>query len=119
MSRHHILPPIVYTPAPKPKKVENRPKARGIRKAGVAASEDVGETEASGEAAGFAGPAGVAAQAPADSPVLADAAERRIPSTTGKLSENTLHALLQAQEQEQQGAAGIASSAADTWKHQN
>jgi hypothetical protein len=118
MSRHHILPPIIYTPAPKPKKVENRPKARGIRKAGVAASEDVDETEATGEVAGFAGPAGVAAHAPPDSSVPAEAAERRIPSTTGKLSENTLHALLQAQEQEQeqQGPAGIAGNAADTWK---
>ena len=118
MSRHHILPPIVYTPAPKPKKVENRPKARGIRKSGVAASEEVDDTEASGEVAGFAGPAEVAAQAPADSSLPAEAAERRMPSTTGKLSESTLHALLQAQEQEQeqQGPAAIASNAADTRK---
>jgi hypothetical protein len=116
VSRHHILPPIIYTPAPKPKKVENRPKARGIRQTGVAASEDADDTEATGEVAGFAAPAEVAAQPPADSSMPAEAAERRMPSTTGKLGESTLHALLQAQEEEQEGAAAIAGNAADTWK---
>ena len=50
MSRHHILPPIVYTPAPpKPKKTERRPKTSSLQKSGVAASDEAGEAEETGE----------------------------------------------------------------------
>lgn len=104
MSRHHILPPIVYTPAPpKPKKTERRPRTSALQKSGAAASGDVGETSETGEV--FA--SGTPAQAPVhprDPFAPVESAERRIPSTTGKLSEGTLKELLLAQEKDQQGA---------------
>jgi hypothetical protein len=105
MSRHHILPPIVYTPAPpKPKKTERRPRTSALQKSGAAASGDVGETEETGEV--FT--SGTPAQAPVhprDPFAPVESAERRIPSTTGKLSDGTLKELLLAQERDQQGAA--------------
>ena len=105
MSRHHILPPIVYTPAPpKSKKTERRPRTSALQKSGAAASGDVGETQETGEV--FT--SGTLAQAPVHprgpfAPV--ESAERRIPSTTGKLSDGTLKELLLAQERDQQGTA--------------
>ena len=105
MSRHHILPPIVYTPAPpKPKKTERRPRTSALQKSGAAASGDVGETEETGEV--FT--SGTPAQAPVhprDPFAPVESAERRIPSTTGKLSDGTLKELLLAQERDQQGTA--------------
>jgi hypothetical protein len=98
VSRHHILPPIIYTPAPKPKKAESRPNIRRIQKKGVAASEDVGEAEETGEVFGPGGPTRASAHRPQDSSMPIETAERRIPSTTGKLSESTLKELLLAQE---------------------
>ena len=106
MSRHHILPPIVYTPAPpKPKKTERRPKTSAMQKSGVAASDEAGETEEASEVftAGATARAGV--HAPSDPFTPIESAEHKIPSTTGKLSEGTLKELLQAQEQDQPTAA--------------
>ena len=100
MSRHHILPPIIYTPAPpKPKQTRRR---RGVGYAKGTSEAD--ETEETGEAAHTA-PARGAAALPQHSPPI-EAAERRIPSTTGKLSESTLKELLLAQEHEQDSAPG-------------
>jgi hypothetical protein len=105
MSRHHILPPIVYTPAPpKPKKTERRPRTSALQKSGAAASGDVGETQETSEV--FT--SGPPAQAPVhrrDPFAPVESAERRIPSTTGKLSDGTLKELLLAQERDQQGTA--------------
>ena len=98
VSRHHILPPIVYTPAP-PKPKETR------RRRGVGTSEAAGETdetEEAGEASHTAPARGAAALPQPSTP--RGAAERHIPSTTGKLSESTLKELLLAQEKEQDGA---------------
>jgi hypothetical protein len=93
VSRHHIPPPLVYTPAPpKPKETRRR---RGIR--GAAAADDVDEVVETGEAAP-ATPMRNAAPLPLAVPV--EAAERKTPSTTGNLSADTLKALLTAQEQE-------------------
>ena len=105
MSRHHILPPIVYTPAP-PKPKETR------RRRGVGYSEATGEadeTEEAGEAAHTA-PARSATALPQPS-TPANAAERHIPPTTGKLSDGTLKELLLAQEQES-APGGAAAPAA-------
>jgi hypothetical protein len=102
MSRHHILPPIVYTPAPpKPKKTERRARTSALKKSEAAASEDVGDTQQAGEVftSGATAPAQVHPQDPF-APV--ESAEHRIPSTTGKLSDGTLKELLLAQEQEQE-----------------
>ena len=98
MSRHHMLPPIVYTPAPpKPKKTE--------RRRGVGYSQEAGEaevTEAAGDISHAAAP-----QRPSTLPrhsLPVEAAERRLHSTTGKLSDDTLKELLLVQEQDQESA---------------
>ena len=101
MSRHHILPPIIYTPAPpKPKQTRRR---RGVGYAKGTSEAD--ETEEAGEAAHTAPTRGAAALP--QHPLPLEAAERRIPSTTGKLSESTLKELLLAQEHGQDSAPGI------------
>jgi hypothetical protein len=92
-----MLPPIVYTPAPpKPKETRRR---RGVGSLqGKRAADGVDETEETGEAARTA-PAPNAAALPQHSPPI-EAAERRVHSTTGNLSEGTLKAMLEVQEQE-------------------
>lgn len=97
MSRHHTLPPIVYTPAPpKPKETKRRRSAGALQ--GKRAADGVDETEETGEAAHTA-PARGAAALPQHSPLI-EAAERRVHSTTGNLSDGTLKAMLEVQEQE-------------------
>jgi hypothetical protein len=45
MSRHHMLPPIIYVPQPKPKKIESRKSRIQMRSAGsIDDSDDVEET---------------------------------------------------------------------------
>ena len=97
MSRHHILPPIVYTPEPpKPKQTERRRGVGSLK--GKGATDDVDETEEAGEVFGSA-PARTAPALPPHSTAV-EATERRMPSTTGKLSGDTLKAMLEAQEQD-------------------
>ena len=94
MSRHHILPPIVYTPAPpKPKETRRR---RGIL--GASSADEVEETAEAAETTGTA-PARNAAALPQHAKTV-EPAERRRHSTTGNLSVDTLKVLLDAQEQE-------------------
>jgi hypothetical protein len=102
VSRHHILPPIVYTPAPpKPKETRRR---RGVGSAQGAA--DVDETEEASEATNAAPARSAQALPQHQTPV--EAAERRTHSTTGNLSDGTLKAMLEVQEQEAAPAtAGI------------
>jgi hypothetical protein len=109
VSRHHILPPIVYTPVPQPKKAESRRNVRGLQKKGE--SEDVGETEEAGEISVYGAlvPAGARPSQDPSTPI--EGAERRIPSTTGKLSNDTLKELLLAQEQESAPAVNAAPAA--------
>ena len=97
MSRHHILPPIVYTPEP-PKPNETR-RRRGV--GSVYGKPATDETEDETEDASDLANTGPLRNSPLpqnQTPV--EAAERRIPSTTGHLSEDTLKALLEAQEDE-------------------
>lgn len=92
MSRHHILPPIEYRPAPpKPKKTTRRGAIRAKRAAD--GSEGPEET---GEVADTA-PASHSSVLP-QSMTRGKTAEQRIPSTTGKLSDGTLKAMLEVQE---------------------
>jgi hypothetical protein len=107
VSRHHILPPIVYTPAPpKPKETRRRRGVGNIQ--GKGATDEAEET---GEIPGFGTPARAAAPPPQDAFAPVDSAGRRIPSTTGKLSDNTLTELLLAQEHDQESAPGVGGAA--------
>ena len=93
MSRHHILPPIVYTPEPpKPKETRRR---RRVGDAGTTGG--VEETDEANEAETTT-PVRNTAVPPHARPV--ESVERRTPSTTGKLSDDTLKALLAVQEEE-------------------
>jgi hypothetical protein len=91
MSRHHMLPPIVYVPQPKPKKIETRKSRIQMRVAGAVGA--VGETD---ETYQPAGPTIAGLLLQNFSPI--EGAENKPPSTTGLLSDGTLKAMLQAQE---------------------
>ena len=97
VSRHHTLPPIIYTPAPpKPKKAERRRGVWSVK--GKRAADDADATEETGETS-HAVPARNASPLPQHSTPV-ESTERRIHSTTGNLSEGTLKAMLEVQEQE-------------------
>ena len=107
MSRHHTLPPIVYTPTPlKPKKAERR---RGVWSVKSKRAADEAEaTEETGETA-HAAPARSASPLPQHA-MPVEATERRIHSTTGHLSEGTLKTMLEVQEAAQ-GGGGVRTAA--------
>jgi hypothetical protein len=97
MSRHHVtLPPIVYTPEP-PKPKEARRRRRVGYTQGTGATDEADETDETGTAAAVRN----AALPQHSRPV--EAVERRNASTTGKLSADTLKALLEVQEESGQG----------------
>lgn len=94
MSRHHILPPVIYTPPP-PKPKETRRRRRIGDAQGASATE---ETEEPGTVASVRETA-----LPQHSRAV-ETVERRNSSTSGKLSADTLQALLAAQEESGNGA---------------
>ena len=104
MSRHHITPPAVYMPPP-PKPKETR------RKRGVGYSQAAGETEEAGESDETAAAKTARAAGVPQHQIPVEAAERRIPSPNGKLSDDTLKAMLEAQERD--GEPGTAGSTAN------
>jgi hypothetical protein len=96
MSRHHMLPPIVYAPPPKPKKIETR--KRRIQVGGAGTVDDMDETGETHETTGF-GPSRPAGNKPPlqnFSPI--EGSERKPQHPKGRLSENTLKVMLEAQE---------------------
>ena len=95
MSRHHILPPIVYTPEP-PKPKEARRK-RGVGYArGAGLTEETDEAEGVGETPRTTQPRAASALPQHSTPV--ESTELRVPSPNGKLSDDTLKAMLEVQE---------------------
>ena len=88
MSRHHITPPAIYTPPPpKPKEARRR------RSVGYAsAAEGMGEAGETSETP--------QARALPQHQRPVEAAERRIPSPNGKLSDDMLKAMIEMQEKE-------------------
>jgi hypothetical protein len=96
MSHHHILPPIAYTPPPKPKKIETRKRRINVGDAG--AIDDTDETGETHEATGFgpSTPSGNKPPLPNFTPI--EGSERKPQHPGGRLSENTLKVMLQAQE---------------------
>lgn len=96
MSRHHMLPPIIYTPPPKPKKIENRKSRIQHRSAGkIRDAADVDEAEATSE---LGSPAPLSNKASLQAQLPIEGSERKPPSTYGYLSEGTVKALLVTQE---------------------
>jgi hypothetical protein len=95
MSRHHMLPPIIYAPPPRPKKIESRKSRIQLRSTGIVRnSSEIDETE---ETSGLDRPTPVAYKPPMDTEIKE--LERKPKSTTGLLDEGTLKAMLLAQEQ--------------------
>jgi len=91
MSRHHILPPITYTPPPPPK-IEKKRRRIGVR--------EMDDPEEAAEAEATASPRSTLAPRklpPANFPAI-EGADRKPKNPTGRLSESTLTAMLQVQE---------------------
>jgi hypothetical protein len=95
MSRHHILPPITYTPEPRPKKIETRKRRINVGDAsGIDDLDETGETQTFGPAT----PAGGKPALPNFTPI--EGSEQKPQHPRGRLSESTLKVMLQAQELE-------------------
>ena len=96
MSRHHILPPAVYSPPP-PKPKETK------RKRGIGSTQAARETDEAGEAEETSEASRTTQARSASVPqrqLPVEGAERKIPSPNGKLSDVTLKAMLEAQEKD-------------------
>ncbi|MDB5639705.1 MAG: hypothetical protein JWP51_4613 [Bradyrhizobium sp.] len=98
MSRHHMLPPIVYVPQPKPRKIENR-KSR-IQARSADRIEDSGDVEETYQPLGPTRSA-LAGNTRLESFPPIEGLERNPRSPAGPLSEDTLKVMLLAQELEQ------------------
>jgi hypothetical protein len=90
MSKHHTLPPIVYTPPPKPKKTEKK------RRIGVGLFGGIDETAETRDASAFNQPMQV--QLPMQNFPEVEGADRKPHHPAGRLSQGTLSVLLQTQE---------------------
>ena len=95
MSHHHILPPITYTPEPRPKKIETRKRRINVGDAsGIDDLDETGGTQAFGPAM----PTGGKLPLPNFTPI--EGSEQKPQHPRGRLSESTLKVMLQAQELE-------------------
>jgi hypothetical protein len=110
VSRHHILRPVIYSPPPpKPKETKRK---RGV--AYASATEATGEAEETGEASETPQARAAAALPQHQRPV--EAADRHIPSPNGKLSDGTLKAMLEVQEEENALDASFKTHGGDALK---
>ena len=92
MSRHHTLPPIITTPPPPKPKPTRRRRGIGFVYGAGAADESADVVD------------GAAVRSAAVLPQHArpvEATERRLPSPNGKLSDDTLRAMLEVQEKQE------------------
>jgi hypothetical protein len=96
MSRHHVLPPLVHVPQPTPKKIENR--KRRVQVGGAGTVEDMDEVGETWEATaiGWSG-LSVTRPPPQNWPAI-EGPGSKPQHPGGRLSEDTLKAILQAQE---------------------
>jgi hypothetical protein len=92
MSKHHTLPPIIYTPPPKPKKTEKK------RRVGVSLLGELDETAETRESNASGQPAPVMNRPPPQNFSEIEGADRKPRHPQGRLSQGTLSVLLQAQE---------------------
>ncbi|SHN71072.1 hypothetical protein [Bradyrhizobium erythrophlei] len=90
MSKHHTLPPIIYTPPPKPKKTEKK------RRIGVGLTGELDETAETRESGAANQP--MPMRLPAQNFPEIEGADRKPRHPSGRLSQGTLSVLLQAQE---------------------
>ena len=91
MSRHHILPPAIYTPPP-PKKIEKKK-----RRVGIGMLDELDETA---ETKAASQPAPVANKLLQQNSPEIEGADRKPQHPPGRLSQGTLSALLRVQESE-------------------
>ena len=96
MSHHHILPPIAYTPPPKPKKIETRKRRINVGDAGTI--DDMDETGETHEAKGFGQAAPAGNKPPLQNFTPIEGSERKPQHPRGRLSESTLKVMLEVQE---------------------
>jgi hypothetical protein len=96
MSRHQMLPPIIYATPPPPKKIETR--KRRIQVGGTGSIDDMEELGETHEATGFSPstPAGIKLPLQNFTPI--EGAEQKPHHPRGRLSESTLKVMLAAQE---------------------
>ena len=96
MSRHPILPPLAYVAEPKPKKIENR--KRRLQAGGAGTFDGMDEAGETGEAtaASQSTPA-FNKPAPQNFPAI-EGSDSKPQHPRGRLSEDTLKAMLQTQE---------------------
>ena len=91
MSKHHILPPIIYTPPPPRPKVEKKK-----RRTGVSILDELDEAADARETSGAGQPTPVRLP-PQNFPEI-EGSDRKPQHPSGRLSQNTLSALLRLQE---------------------
>jgi hypothetical protein len=95
MSHHHILPPLVYVPQPKPKKIETRKSRIQMRSSGaVENAGDVEETHEPFEPGGST----LVGKSALENFLPIEGSEDKPSSKSGRLSESTLKVMLLAQE---------------------
>lgn len=92
MSKHHTLPPIIYTPPPKPKKIEKK------RRIGIGMLSELDETADTRETGGTGQAAPIINRPPPQNFPEIEGAERKPQHPRGRLSEGTLKAMLEVQE---------------------
>jgi hypothetical protein len=92
MSKHHTLPPIIYTPPPKPKKIEKK------RRVGIGQLNELNEAADTREASGTGQPMPTANRPLSQNFSEIEGSDRKPQNPGGRLSQGTLSVLLQAQE---------------------